>query len=243
MGWSYKFWKKTFYPKDLNSSQYLKYYSSQFNSVEVNNTFYKIPNEKTVLSWKDQTPKNFIFSLKVPRKITHFRMLSNADEDTEFFLKRVNTLKEKLGPLLFQFPYNFSEKKISILQEYLKKLPKNFQYAIEVRNKNLLNEKLFSILKENNVALVWTETPFLPLIEEVTTDFIYVRWKGNRKIVNGKLGKTEVDQNKLIKKWASKLATYKEKTNRIFGYFSKYLSGNPTKDSKTLLESIKKTSK
>ena len=104
MGWSYNFWKKTFYPKDLNSKEFLNYYSKQFDTVEVNNTFYKIPNKKTILSWKEQTPKNFIFSLKFPRKITHFKMLTNTREDTEFFLKTIKPLKEKLGPLLIQLP-------------------------------------------------------------------------------------------------------------------------------------------
>jgi uncharacterized protein YecE (DUF72 family) len=239
MGWSYKFWEKTFYPKNLNSNQYLKYYSSQFNSVEVNNTFYRIPNEKTILTWREQASKNFVFALKFPRKITHFKMLSNADEDTEFFLKRISALNKKLGPLLLQFPYYFKEEKISTLTKFLNNLPKEYQYAVEVRNKTLLNNNLFSVLKDNNIALVWIDHPNLSLTEEITADFLYIRWEGNRKKVNGTLGTTEIDQKDLIKKWASKIIKNQEKTNKVFGYFSKYFSGNPIKDTQNLLDVIK----
>lgn len=239
MGWSYKFWKKSFYPNDLNSSEYLRYYASQFDTIEVNTTFYRIPNEKTVLSWKEQTPPNFIFSLKFPRKITHFKMLTNSEKETSIFLKRASLLNEKLGPLLIQFPYNFTEEKLPKLQKFLKNLPSKYRYSVEVRNKKLLNNKLFSILKEYNVALAWSNHPLLPAIEEITADFLYIRWKGNKKIVNGTLGKTEVDQSANIETWANKIATQMG-SRRIFGYFSKYFSGNPAKDIKELLNTIKK---
>ena len=164
-------------------------------------------------------------------------MLNNTKEDTQFFLKRIQTLNQKLGPLLFQFPYNFTKKQLPSLQDYLKKLPKTFRYAIEVRNKDLLNEDFFSILKENNAALVWTNNPLLPFVEEVTADFLYIRWEGNRNKVNGTKGKTEVDQKKLLIDWVAKISKYKNR--KIFGYFSKYFSGNPIKDSKILREFLK----
>jgi uncharacterized protein YecE (DUF72 family) len=241
MGWSYNFWKETFYPSTLKPNEYLKYYSSQFDTVEVNNTFYRIPNEKTILSWKDQTPPNFLFSLKFPRKITHLKMLIDAEEDTTFFLKRIDKLKEKLGILLLQFPANFTEKKIPYLKQYLCELPKRYQYAVEFRNKNLLNKELFAILNKNNIALVWTDKISSPKMEKLTADFLYIRWEGNRKKINGTKGKTELDQKKFIEKWAIKIGKNIYKTSKIFGYFSKYFSGNPTKDAKILLKLLSKT--
>ena len=229
-----------FYPKDLDSNEYLKYYATKFDTVEVNNTFYKIPNEKTILKWKEQTTPSFIFSLKFPRKITHFKMLINSEEETAVFLKRASLLDKKLGPLLIQFPHNFSEEKLKNLKDFLENLPKKYHYAVEVRNKKLLTDKLFSILKENNVALVWADHPFMPLIEEVTANFLYIRWEGNRKEVNGTLGKTEVDISKIIKIWANKIIPHIDKKKSIFGYFSKYLSGNPIKDVNELLNFLKK---
>ena len=104
MGWSYDFWKGRFYPENLQSNEFLAYYSSKFDTVEVDNTFYRIPMEQTVLRWKEQTPKGFVFSLKFPQVITHIKMLRNCEDETRVFLERVELLGEKLGPLLLQFP-------------------------------------------------------------------------------------------------------------------------------------------
>ena len=238
-GYSYKEWKGSFYPEGLPDKDMLHYYGERLNSVEINNTFYRIPNEKTVLNWKEQTTSSFIFSLKFPRKITHFKMLINSEEETAVFLKRASLLDKKLGPLLIQFPHNFSEEKLQNLKDFLENLPKKYHYAVEVRNKKLLTDKLFSILKENNVALVWADHPFMPLIEEVTADFLYIRWEGNRKEVNGTLGKTEIDISKIIKIWANKITPHIDKKKIVFGYFSKYLSGNPTKDAIELLNILR----
>ena len=240
MGWSYNFWKNTFYPKDLNSKEFLKYYSSKFSTVEVNNTFYRTPNKETVLSWKEQTPTDFIFSIKFPRKITHFKMLKDTEEDTDFFLKTIKPLNQKLGPLLIQLPNNFAEKKLPTLLEYLDNLPKNHKYALEIRNKTLFTKKLILNLTENNIALVWLDHPYFPLYEENTADLIYIRWQGNRKKVTGTTGKTEIEQTKHIKTWAKKITNYTLKSNSIFGYFSKFHSGNPIKDATEIKELINK---
>lgn len=231
MGWSYSFWKSIFYPKDLNQNQFLKYYSTKLDTVEVNNTFYRIPNPKTILTWKKQTPDNFVFSIKFPRKITHFKMLSDVEDDTNYFLKIIKILDTKLGPLLIQLPSNFPIKKATILTNYLDNLPKTNRYALEIRNKSLLNDELLVNLRKNKIALVWIDHTNRPQIEETTTDFLYIRWQGNRKKVNGSLGKTEVDQIKNIKTWSNKIKQNQKKIKEIFGYFSKFYSGNPTKDS------------
>jgi len=134
MGWSYNFWKNTFYPKTLNQNLFLDYYSTKFDTVEINNTYYRIPNPKTIKIWKEKTPKEFIFAIKFPRKITHFKMLKQTEEDTQYFLKIVNLLNNKLGPLLIQLPSNFLKEKINILTKYLDNLPKTNKYALEIRN-------------------------------------------------------------------------------------------------------------
>lgn len=121
MGWSYDFWKGNFYPKNLSSSEFLAYYSKQFDTVEVDSTFYRIPRKQTVLEWKDQTSEGFLFSLKFPRIITHVKMLKNCEEETKVFLERVEFLDEKLGPLLLQFPRSFGNEQVPALCEFLKK--------------------------------------------------------------------------------------------------------------------------
>jgi uncharacterized protein YecE (DUF72 family) len=237
MGWSYDFWKGSFYPAKLQSSEFLAYYSSKFDTVEVDNTFYRIPREQTVLSWKEQTPNGFVFSLKFPQVITHVKMLRNCEEETRVFLERAELFGEKLGPLLLQFPFSFRTGQVPLLEKFLGALPKNYRYVVEVRNKKLLENSFYSMLRGNNAALAWVDSVSMPLVTEVTSDFIYVRWEGDRKKVNGTLGKTEIDRRKDIKLWAHKLQPFIDKQMDVFGYFSKYYSGNPTGDIQNFLSS------
>jgi uncharacterized protein YecE (DUF72 family) len=241
MGWSYDFWKGGFYPENLSSDQLLTYYSKQFSTVEVDNTFYRIPREKTVTEWKDQTPRGFVFSLKFPQVITHVKMLKDCQQETQIFLERIQLFEEKLGVLLLQFPPMFQSEHLALLEEYLRTLPKAFRFAVEVRNKKLLNEELYSMLKANHVALVWVEAGSQPPVSEVTADFLYVRWEGDRKKVNGKLGKVEVSRAADLKSWAVKLRPLSEKME-VFGYFSKYYSGFPPSDVSEFLKATEQTS-
>ena len=112
-------------------------------------------------------------------------------------------------------------------------------YAMEVRNKQLLGSDLFALLRENGVALTIVVSPFMPEVEELTADFVYVRWEGDRKKVNGELGKVEVDRTGETKKWAGKIEGFLQNVGEVFGYFSKYYSGNPPADAKQLMEFLK----
>ena len=241
MGWSYSFWKGNFYPETLASKEFLAYYATRFSTVEVDSTFYRIPRVQSVLDWKEQTPQGFLFSLKFPQVITHVKMLKDCQEETSVFLERVELLKEKLGVLLLQFPYTFGIEHVSLLRDFLQKLPKRHRYVVEVRNRKLLNDGFYSVLRDNNVVLAWVESPFMPKVNEVTSDFIYVRWEGDRRRVNGTLGRIEVDRNGQIKLWADKIKPFLEKQTAVFGYFSKYYSGHSPSDVKELLSILGET--
>jgi uncharacterized protein YecE (DUF72 family) len=230
IGWSYNFWKDTFYPKKTLSKDYLAYYSQQFNTVEVDSTFYRIPTQPTVINWKQRTPQNFLFSLKFPQLITHIRMLKDCQYETEVFLKTVSLLGEKLGALLLQFPKNFGAENLPDLEVYLQKLPKQHRYVVEVRNKSCLMPEFFSILRANRVALAWADSPLMFQIREVTADFLYVRWEGDRKKVNGTLGKIEAERGEDLKMEAAKIEPLVNKQVEVFGYFGKYYSGYPPSD-------------
>ncbi len=237
MGWSYGFWKGGFYPKELSSKDFLTYYSKYLTSVEVDSTFYRIPKAETVKEWKKKTTNSFKFSLKFPGSITHLKMLKNCQEETTVFLDRASLLEEKLGVLLLQFPPTFAKQRLPLLSEYLERLPQHFHYAVEVRNKSLLSEETFSLLKDYNVALAWVDSEKYPLTTELLANFIYLRWEGDRKKVTGTLGKIENDKTSSIKEWTKKLKT--ELGDReIYGYFSKYYSGLPTSDAMELLKQM-----
>ena len=235
MGWSYDFWVGNFYPEGTKSNEYLTEYSKHFDTVEIDNTFYRIPSETSLGKWNMQTPAGFLFSAKFPQIITHRKMLQNCENEVQLFLERVSTLQNKLGPLLLQFPPTFGPEKISLLADFLSRLPKKYMYAVEVRNKKLLNEKLYTILKQNNVALTLSTNPSVPQTKQITSNFAYIRWEGNRKKVNGTLGRVEVDMTSDIRGWANSIIKLLDKTTQVFGYFSKYYSGYPPTDVRMLL--------
>ncbi len=229
IGWSYNFWKGKFYTQKTHAKDYLAYYSTQFNTVEADSTFYRIPTTQTVVNWKQQTPKNFQFSLKFPQVITHIKMLKDCQNETSVFLDRASLLEEKLGPLLLQFPPNFGIEHLPILNIFLEKLPKRHRYVVEVRNNSWLNEEFYSSLKANKTALAWTDRPLMAQISEITADFLYFRWEGDRKKVNGTMGKIEVDRTEDLELVSGSIKPFESKME-VFGYFGKYFSGYPPSD-------------
>jgi uncharacterized protein YecE (DUF72 family) len=233
IGWSYSFWRGSFYPNKTAPKDFLTHYAKQFNTVEVDSTFYRIPTLQTVENWHKQTPEGFMFSLKFPQLITHIKMLRDCPPQTDAFLNRVAVLGEKLGPLLLQFPPNFTAEHFSDLAAYLQNLPKHHRYVVEVRNKTWLTQEFYSLLRDNGVVLAWADSSLIAGIDEVTGCFLYVRWEGDRKAVNGTLGKVEADKTADYALWAEKLKPYLEKTE-VFGYFAKYYSGYPPHDIQSL---------
>jgi uncharacterized protein YecE (DUF72 family) len=238
IGWSYNFWKDSFYPSKVSSKDYLSFYATKFNTVEVGSSFYRIPTKQAATNWKKQTSSHFVFSLKFPKIITHIKMLKECKRETDLFLESAQILNEKLGPLLLQLPPNFGPEHFSNLALYLQNLPKTHRYVVEVRNKGFLNEDFYSLLRTNNVALAWVDSPFMPQIEKVTSDFVYVRWEGDRKKVKGTLGKIETNQESALNHWADRIVPYLSDQMHVFGYFGKYFSGYPPSDVNLLLNLI-----
>src|SRR5882757_2687582 len=134
-------WEDSFYPKGMKPADYLSHYATKFDTVELDNTFYRTPAISTVQGWNAKTPPGFIFAAKVPQVITHEKVLVDCEDDLNHFLKTMDALGDKLGPLLFQFGY-FNKSKfksgvefLALLKPFLKKLPKDYKFAIEIRNK------------------------------------------------------------------------------------------------------------
>jgi uncharacterized protein YecE (DUF72 family) len=222
MGWSYSFWKPTFYPKNLPSKDFLSFYANHFNTVEVDSTFYRIPTQQTVTEWTKQTPDEFLFSFKFPQKITHIKLLRDCEEETRVFLERVGLAEKKLGVLLLQFPHMFRQEHLPLLAKYLKTLPTKHHYAVEIRNKSLLNGELIGLLKDCNVALAWVDAAKMPFVPEETADFVYVRWEGDRKTTPEMIIQTEPDRTAETPVWVERLKPILMRQVPVFGYYSKY---------------------
>lgn len=150
-GYGYKEWKGKFYPEKIPADEMLRFYSGRFNTVEINNTFYRMPVESVLESWAEQVPKDFVFALKAPQVITHFKRLRNAEADTEYLFRTLAVLKKRLGPVLFQLPGSF-HLDLSVLREFLGLIPGNL-CAFEFRNRSWFNEATLDLLREKGCSL------------------------------------------------------------------------------------------
>jgi len=156
-GYSYKEWKGTFYPADLPAAKMLPFYAGHFGSVEINNTFYRMPEEKTLTKWASEVPDDFTFVLKAPQRITHQKRLTGVEGDVRQFLDVSKTLGPKLGPLLFQLP-PYQRKETAKLRDFLSLIPRETRVALEVRHDSWLAEDVYEALREHEVALCLSDT-------------------------------------------------------------------------------------
>jgi uncharacterized protein YecE (DUF72 family) len=234
-------WRGAFYPESLKPADYLSYYAQHFDVVEIDSTFYGTPRVSTVQSWNAKTPHGFIFAAKVPQEITHKKVLKDCDGDFKTFLTTMATLGEKLGPLLFQFgkfdKYLFKslDDFLERLIPFLKKLPKDRQFAVEIRNKNWLVPKLADLLREHGVALALIDQSWMPRPWEmkdqfdlITSDFTYVRWLGDRKGIEEKTttwDKVIVDRQVDLSEWVRLLKKVQERRIMILAFANNHYAG------------------
>jgi uncharacterized protein YecE (DUF72 family) len=156
-GYSYKEWKGTFYPDDLPAAKMLTYYGERFDSVEINNTFYRMPDSKMVAKWGEQVPDGFTFVLKAPQRITHQKRLVGAGDDLRQLFEAGEVLGSKLGPVLFQLP-PFSRKDALKLREFVAILPQDRRVAFEFRHDSWFDDEIYAILRERDIALCAADT-------------------------------------------------------------------------------------
>ena len=151
-GYSYPEWKGNFYPADMKSRGMLPFYAQRFGTVEINNTFYRMPTAPVLNGWVAQVPADFTFALKAPQRITHFQRLKNSGDTVADFLEFTSVLKDRLGPVLFGLPPNF-KKDLPRLREFFGLLPKDRRIAFEFRHESWFDQEVFDLLREHEVAL------------------------------------------------------------------------------------------
>lgn len=185
-GWRYAGWKGkgSFYPPKLPEEKWLEFYATHFSTVELNNTFYFLPQRKQFLKWKKQTSNNFLFSVKGSRYITHIKRLKDAEEPLQRLFSNISALDKKCGPILFQLPPNF-KKDETRLEVFLKLLPKKHRCAIEFRNPEWFTPSLYKLLEKYRVAFCIFELGKLRSPRVATTDFLYIRLHGRKPSYKG----------------------------------------------------------
>src|SRR4051812_5423339 len=203
-GFAYKEWKGVFYPADLKAADMLSYYASKFETVEINNTFYRMPSASVVAGWAEQVPAGFTFVLKAPQKITHFKRLKECDAEVDYFCNVARTLGPHLGPVLVQLPPNF-KRDDERLASFLGSVPDDLRLAFEFRNPSWLVDEVYDVLHKHDAALVIahdeeTETPLV-----ATATWGYAR-----------LRKVNYEEGELAS-WAVKLR--EKKWRELFAFF------------------------
>lgn len=173
-GYSYPEWKGIFYPADLPSKNYLRFYADRFPTTEINNTFYRFPSESIAAGWSEQVPMGFRFAVKLTQRITHQKKLAHVDEEMEWFLKGIQVLRPKLSAILVQLPPSF-RKDLAVLGDFLAHFGQALPLAFEFRHPSWLSADVYELLTERQAALVLAETEENPALREVTGPFIYLR--------------------------------------------------------------------
>jgi len=234
-------WQGAFYPPGMKSADYLTYYATKFQTVEIDSTFYARPAATTVTGWRNKTPEGFIIAAKVPQEITHEECLLGCDEAFGQFVETMSILGSRLGPLLLQFPYFNTEvfqsgvQFLSRLKAFFKKLPKDKKFAIEIRNQAWIKPQFLDLLREYNVAFVLQDRSWMPgpaelfqKYDPVTADFTYIRWLGDRKgieKITKVWDKTIIDRTGDLQEWVKYCEKIQKRGVTIYAYANNHYAG------------------
>ena len=224
-GWSYEDWVGPFYPKGTKPKDFLRNYSSVFDAVEIDSTFYRIPNQFMISLWKKNTPDGFLFSPKFPKKITHEKKLKNVSDTLTYFSKTLAGLGEKLGPMVVQLPPSFKyESGLKDLENFISELKTGFRYAVEFRHESWFRPDVYQLLRSNNVASCWSINQYVDSPKELTSNFIYNRMVGEDRAITN-FGETQRDTSKEMKQMSEAIKSSMGSVDDAFVFFNNHFAG------------------
>lgn len=226
-GWAYPDWIGVFYPPGARQEHYLPFYASLFDTVELDTTFYHPPRASVVRSWERHTPEAFRFAPKVPRAITHDAGLFAVDRAMADFVRALEPLGGKLGPLLVQLPAEFvrDERNAWALERFLADAPSGVRLAVEFRHVSWHGEPTWDVLRRHGAAFAWTEWRELPRVTEITADFLYCRWLGDRREIL-KYDRVVIDRTAEFNAWEADLERALPRVREVYGYFNNHWAGH-----------------
>lgn len=235
-GWNYNHWKGVFYDEEMKPDQWLEHYVRHFSTVEINNSFYQLPDEKTLRKWKETVPSGFIFSVKASRYITHMKKLKDPGDALNNFLKRVEVLGDTLGPVLFQLPPRWGINP-ERLRNFLELLGSDFRYVFEFRDDSWWDDSVYGILSEYNAAFCIFDLDRRLSPKEITTDFVYVRLHGPEDPYQGRYDK------QTLSGWIGTFTAYLKECDTIYCYFDNDQKGYAVVNAQELQNMTKKKEK
>ena len=229
-GWQYRHWRETFYPPELPQRQWFAYYASQFDTVEINNTFYRLPEATTFEGWKEQAPAHFVYAVKASRFLTHMKKLKEPREPLQRLFSRASKLGRTLGPVLYQLPPHWTID-LERLEAFLRRLPPRRHHAIEFRDPSWYTDDVYSLLAEHRVAFCVHDMAGSATIRCVTAPFVYARFHGPMRYGGPYDDKTLDD-------WTDWFAEQLRAGRSVFAYFNNDIGGNAPRDARRLRNTL-----
>lgn len=235
-GWSYEHWKGVFYPENLSKSKWLEYYTKHFDTVELNSSFYHLPKRVTFENWRKRVGKNFVFSIKGSRFITHVKKLKDCREPVVRFFKAAEGFlglhpRSEKNVVLWQLPPGLKVN-TERLREFIGLLPNGWRYAFEFRHSTWLTVKIFDLLRKYNAAVVFQDFEHWPKTGKATADFCYLRLHGRKELYASCYTQEELEN------WAKKIKNWHKNGLDVYCYFNNDMRGYAVKNARELIELI-----
>ncbi len=230
-GWHYRHWLGRFYPADLPASRMFEFYRRFFDTVELNNSFYRLPTPEAFAAWRDAAPENFCFAVKGSRFLTHNKKLKEPEQALRNLLPRAEVLGHKLGPILFQLPPKWKVNR-ERLEEFLQALPAQHRYAFEFREPSWNTDAIYDTLRRHNAAYCIHELAGFHSPIMVTADFSYVRLHGPAGKYQGCYPETK------LREWADRIAEWRRELKAVYVYFDNDDSGYAARNALELKELV-----
>ena len=232
-GYSYKHWVGRYYPAGMKPADWLPHYLRDFDTVELNNTFYTLPKEETFDNWRRKTPHDFLFAVKGSRFLTHMIKLKDAERGLVNFMPRAERLRWKLGPILWQLPPRWNVN-VERLEEFLALLPREHRYTFELRNESWMTDAVYDVLRRYNAAFCIYELAGYRSPLEITADWTYVRLHGPTEF---KYQGSYSDEQ--LAEWAARIRSWSRKMKAIYVYFDNDDSAYAVENALTLKRLLK----
>ena len=230
-GWQYKHWRNDFYPSGLPQSRWFAHYAERFDTVEINNSFYRLPPPETFAKWREQAPPRFLYSVKASRFLTHMKKLKDPEEPLRRFFASANALENRLGHVLFQLPPGW---KIDLdrFQHFLRALTARRHYAVEFRDTSWYDERIYALLRKHKVALCLHDMQGAATGKLVVGPFVYVRFHHGTTKYGGRYPDSRLDA------WADWLAQQAASGLAVFAYFNNDTGGHAPRDAVRLRDRL-----
>ncbi len=226
-GWQYPHWSGAFYPEDLDKKEYFRFYRDRFNTVEINNSFYHLPSEKTMREWRKSAASAFLYSVKASRYITHMKKLKDPAEPVERFIERADILGDSLGVVLFQLPPRWGCNP-ERLGRFLDILPPGHRYAFEFRDRSWHTPEVFTLLESAGAAFCIYDFGGFTSPREVTADFVYIRLHGPGEPYADPYGTGDLSG------WAGAVSSWLDTGRDVYCYFDNDRNGYAAKNARRL---------